>query len=686
MELTAEALDGKVKLTWELSDDSEDVSYYIVKCRQHGVLKLKENVDDGEEYTVEDLENDVTYTFTVTAVIGEKSIESNTVAATPFTISAPTAPRALEGDPGNREVTLTWKVPKSDGNSWITHYLIYQNGELIYGDDGELIEPEGTSCTVTGLENGEEYTFCVVAVNAAGKVSEKSEEIAVTPIQVSVIDGKVEVDSNGNVEFTDAEVEGTTVYLIDEDETAVKSVSINKDGTFKIYMTDVEAGKYTLEIVMHSYLATGDDFSFILDDNGMLYIGEENPSDRLDAIIEVSVKDSIVEINKDEGTVGVEPTKSSNEGTSDNGITEGYITYDTLGEESLGTEVVIYGHLYGYADNEFSIMVKINGNNNGLIVAKGETDELGYFEVEFNFPTLPGEEYEIYAMVGEDAITLETIVTNDEGEEEIVPLTFTVLPGIIIENPVVTGPSILRIIATGFSDSDDIPILLIDGTDALYGMNPQISEWAFNENGVLEGYKESNPGFILPILEAGDYIITLRVDDEDYGSKLSIENVIADLEDLLGGIISEIRDGVAIIKTDLGEIQIALDELDAKIVDITDDMMLIIETELGEIQTDLTTIKGVISEINNGIATIDTKVGTISGKIVSINDGIATIQTDLGVVKADYSKQQSDLAGIADGETQVSVDSTPAWVAAIMAVIAAISAIGCLVVISRKLA
>ncbi|NLI74605.1 MAG: hypothetical protein GX369_07565, partial [Euryarchaeota archaeon] len=612
LELTAEALDGKVKLTWELSDDSEDVSYYIVKCRQHGVLKLKENVDDGEEYTVEDLENDVTYTFTVTAVIGEKSIESNTVAATPFTISAPTAPRALEGDPGNREVTLTWKVPKSDGNSWITHYLIYQNGELIYGDDGEPIKPEGTSHTVTELENGEEYTFCVVAVNAAGKVSEKSEEIAVTPIQVSVIDGKVEVDSNGNVEFTDAEVEGTTVYLIDEDETAVKSVSINKDGTFKIYMTDVEAGKYTLEIVMHSYLATGDDFSFILDDNGLLKAisgDDEDPLDKLDAIIKVSVKDSIVEINKDEGTVGVEPTKSSNEGTSDNGITEGYITYDTLGEESLGTEVVIYGHLYGYADNEFSIMVKINGNNNDLIVAKGETDELGYFEVEFNFPTLPGGEYEIYAMVGENEIDLKII---EEGEEEIVPLIFTVLPGIIIENPVVTGPSILRIIATGFSDSDDISILLIDGTDALYGMNPQISEWTFNKNGVLEGYKESNPGFILPILEAGDYIITLRVDDEDYGSKLSIENVIADLEDLLGGIISEIRDGVAIIKTDLGEIQIALDELDAKIVDITDDMMLIIETELGEIQIALDELDAKIVDITDDMMLIiETELGEI---------------------------------------------------------------------------
>ena len=111
-----------------------------------------------------------------------------------------------------------------------------------------------------------------------------------------------------------------------------------------------------------------------------------------------------------------------------------------------------------------------------------------------------------------------------------------------------------------------------------------------------------------------------------------------------------------------------------------------IQTDLGKVQASLADLNAKVVAVDGNIAMIQTDLGTITGEITSIDGDIATIQTDLGVVKADVSKQSSLTADIASGDTPVTIDSTPTWIAAIMAVIAAVAAIGCLVILVRKLA
>ena len=79
--------------------------------------------------------------------------------------SVPGAPTNLTVVGGNGEVVLSWDAPASDGGAAITdyEYRINRSGPWI------PIGSTDTTHTVTGLDNGTEYTFQVRAVNAAGR-------------------------------------------------------------------------------------------------------------------------------------------------------------------------------------------------------------------------------------------------------------------------------------------------------------------------------------------------------------------------------------------------------------------------------------------------------------------------------------------------------------------------------------
>jgi copper chaperone CopZ len=238
----------------------------------------------------------------------------------------------------------------------------------------------------------------------------------------------------------------------------------------------------------------------------------------------------------------------------------------------------------------------------------------------------------------------------------------------LLENPVATGPSVFKIVATGFPSSvfsSTNPTLLIDGTDALIGMNYQIYDWRFDRYGTLYNAKtRSDAGFILPVLAPGEYDITLAYMECSVTSSIFVRDIMADLENSIKGEITTIAGDIATIKTELGTIEASLADLDAKIVGISEGMALL-DTTLGELKVSL---------------------ADLNAKVVEIAGDVATIETDLGELRVDLSKQTSVTAGIASGETKVTVDSTPTWIAAVMAVIAAVSAIGSMVILVRKLA
>ena len=79
--------------------------------------------------------------------------------------SAPGAPTNLTAVVGDGQVVLSWDAPASDGGAEITDYEYRINGRNPWIPIGST----ETTYTVTGLDNGAEYTFQVRAVNRIGK-------------------------------------------------------------------------------------------------------------------------------------------------------------------------------------------------------------------------------------------------------------------------------------------------------------------------------------------------------------------------------------------------------------------------------------------------------------------------------------------------------------------------------------
>src|SRR5690606_15627313 len=94
----------------------------------------------------------------------------------------PAAPQLTRAAAGPGSVTLGWSPPSDDGGAQLVGFAL----RIVGGSDGERvidgIGPEETSLVVTDLEVGTEYTFSLMAFNAAGHKSPYSPTVTATPV------------------------------------------------------------------------------------------------------------------------------------------------------------------------------------------------------------------------------------------------------------------------------------------------------------------------------------------------------------------------------------------------------------------------------------------------------------------------------------------------------------------------
>ena len=130
--------------------------------------------------TISGLVNGTSYSVVVTAAnsagTSRASTASNAVIPQP---TAPSAPTGITGVSGDRQASISWATPSTNGGSPITSYVVTATPG---GFSCTSLAP--TACTVTGLANGSDYTFTVVAVNAIGTSKPSSVTSTITPRSV----------------------------------------------------------------------------------------------------------------------------------------------------------------------------------------------------------------------------------------------------------------------------------------------------------------------------------------------------------------------------------------------------------------------------------------------------------------------------------------------------------------------
>jgi len=147
--------------------------------------------------------------------------------------------------------------------------------------------------------------------------------------------------------------------------------------------------------------------------------------------------------------------------------------------------------------------------------------------------------------------------------------------------------------------------------------------------------------------------------------------------------LQAIEDTAVIIATMLGEVQVdiaaldltALNALGVDITAIKGDVATI-KTNIGTVTTSVSALDAKVTALSGNVATVSTTLGTLEGTVTAIDGKVATIDTEVGTLQAD----------VTDILDKPSVDMTPAWIAVVLSLIAAIAAIFAVITIRQKIA
>jgi hypothetical protein len=147
---------------------------------------------------VKNLTNSTGYTFAIVArnIVGPgaAAVTSKVTPVAAVTPAPPSEPRDLAGEGADRSIVVSWKKPTSSGTQPITEYKVVAKP----GGASCTVVPNSSdrtfTCTITGLDNGSDYTLTATAKNSVG-LSPKATAGPATPATVPskvrdlVIDG-----------------------------------------------------------------------------------------------------------------------------------------------------------------------------------------------------------------------------------------------------------------------------------------------------------------------------------------------------------------------------------------------------------------------------------------------------------------------------------------------------------------
>jgi uncharacterized protein (TIGR02145 family) len=252
--------EATVTFTAPANDGGSAITGYTATSNPSGITSTVFQSGSGI-ITVTGLTNGTAYTFTVTATnsIGTSgaSLASNVVTPAP-TSSPPTNVFAVAG---NREATVTFDAPTSDGGYAITGYTVTSNDGLIQnGSKSPII--------VKDLVKSNLYTFTVTATNPMGTSYASSESNQITAVaspgspiltaDKTIGDRQVTLNFKAPLDDGGTPVTSYTAFCFEEDgKTLVGTISVdaaNVPSTIKsiVYTGLTNGTKYGFRIIAYN--------------------------------------------------------------------------------------------------------------------------------------------------------------------------------------------------------------------------------------------------------------------------------------------------------------------------------------------------------------------------------------------------------------------------------------------------
>lgn len=165
---------SQISLTWTAPTDtggSPITGYMITYTTDSWTTSHGKISGTSTSTTITGLTNGHTYSFRVYSInsIGTSTTYDSTGGFIPMT--NPGVPLSFIATLGNGEVSLSWSPPTDNGGFSLINYIINYTDPIDESHHHNYPLATDVSCNITGLTNGQSYTFSICAQNSAGLIS-----------------------------------------------------------------------------------------------------------------------------------------------------------------------------------------------------------------------------------------------------------------------------------------------------------------------------------------------------------------------------------------------------------------------------------------------------------------------------------------------------------------------------------
>jgi cellulase (glycosyl hydrolase family 5)/fibronectin type III domain protein/Fn3 domain-containing protein len=165
-----------------LSNGGSAISFYTVAAYIGGTATGITQTGSVSPITITGLANGTAYTFTVTATNGVGTSDPSVATNPPITPSTvPTAPTPILAITGNASALVAFGPPASNGGAPLGLYTVTAYLSPSQVAAGITAQGATSPITVTGLTNGQAYTFTILASNVNGNGPESVQSNVIIP-------------------------------------------------------------------------------------------------------------------------------------------------------------------------------------------------------------------------------------------------------------------------------------------------------------------------------------------------------------------------------------------------------------------------------------------------------------------------------------------------------------------------